>query len=129
MTPRRGAILGLASAALLAASAVAWAQAMHVVETKPADHATIDTRTEGFFVRFDRPVDHIRSTLLVKRGDRIVQTLHPRYNSAPEVLFARPQPLEPGDYTLEWSVNALDGKDVAQGQISFSVAARKTTAN
>lgn len=121
MIVRRLAILGRVSAALVAVQAEAWAQGMQVVETGPANGATIDVQSEGFYVRFDRPVDHVRSTLTLRRGAEIVQTLHPRLKAAPDVLFARAPALEPGDYTLSWTVNALDGKEVVQGQIAFSV--------
>jgi methionine-rich copper-binding protein CopC len=127
MIVRRLAILALACAAATAVRSEAWAQEMRVVETGPAANATIQSRAMGFYVRFDKPVDHIRSTLIIRRGGEVVQTLHPRLKAAPEVLFANVQALEPGDYTFGWTVNALNGTDVTQGQISFSVVAGKTT--
>jgi hypothetical protein len=39
-------------------------------------------------VRFDRPVDHHKSTLVIKQGDKVIERLRPRLESAPEVLFA-----------------------------------------
>jgi methionine-rich copper-binding protein CopC len=125
MIVRRLAILGLALAALPILPTAARAQDLRVVETWPADKAKIASQSEGFFVRFDRPVDHIRSTLEIKRDGKIVQTLHPRLKAAPEMLFARVPALEPGDYMLGWTVTALDGVNVIQGEIAFSVAASK----
>jgi methionine-rich copper-binding protein CopC len=115
----RFAIPGLAC---LAVSSGAWAQAIKAMETSPADHATISGAPEPFFVRFDKPVDHIRSRLAVKRGDKIVATLQPRLKTEPQVLFAQSPSLPPGDYTLHWSVKALDGADIVQGKVSFTVA-------
>ena len=43
-----------------------------------AANAVIDGRTSAFYVRFDRPVDHVRSLLLIKRGDEVIETLQPR---------------------------------------------------
>ena len=122
MIVRRLAILGLALPVLPAAVR---AQDLRVVETWPADKARIASQSEGFFVRFDRPVDHIRSTLEIKRDGKIMQTLHPRLKAAPEMLFARVPALEPGDYTLGWTVTALDGANVIRGEIEFSVVANE----
>jgi methionine-rich copper-binding protein CopC len=109
----------------LAVASPAWAQVIKVVETGPAANAVIDRLPEGVFVRFDKPVDHIHSLLLIKRGSSVVQTLHPRFKTEPQVLFANAPPLPPGDYTLAWSVIALDEKPVAEGEIPFTIAAGK----
>jgi len=124
---RRLAILALACAPAIAVPPVAWAQGLRVIETGPAANATIESQAMGFYVRFDKPVDHIRSTLIIERGREVLQTLHPRFKSAPEVLFAQVPALEPGDYTFAWVVARLDGGDVERGKIAFSVAAGKTT--
>jgi hypothetical protein len=47
-------------------------------------------------VRFDRPVDHIHSTLDILRDGKLVERLQPRLKSAPEVLFARAPTLPAG---------------------------------
>jgi hypothetical protein len=85
----------------------------------------IDPRSNGSFVRFDKPIDHVRSLLLIKRGNRVVETLQPRLEAAPEVLFARAPTLPPGDYTLHWLVRTL--ADVVDGEISFKIAASPRT--
>ena len=114
-----------AAGAALALPTEVRAQSMRVVETSPAANATIDNRPTGFYVRFDRPVDHVRSTLIIERGREVLQTLHPRLNAAPEVLFAQAPALEPGDYTFAWVVAKLNGGDVERGKVAFSVAAGK----
>ena len=127
MIVRRLAIIALACAAATAVQPEAWAQGLRVIETGPAANATIESQSTGFYVRFDRPVDHMRSTLIIERDREVLQTLHPRLNAAPEVLFARVPPLEPGAYTFAWVVVRLDGGDAERGKIAFSVAAGKGT--
>lgn len=100
----------------------AWAQAIKVVETSPADHSTISGTSTAFFVRFDRPVDHIRSRLVVMRGNQVVARFQPRYNTAPNLLFARSPSLPAGEYALHWTVKALDGAEIVQGEVSFAVS-------
>ena len=65
---------------------------LRALETFPAENAVIDSRSDGFFVRFDRPIDHVHSVLLIKHGNQVVETLRPRLETAPEVLFARGRP-------------------------------------
>jgi methionine-rich copper-binding protein CopC len=95
---------------------------VHVVESTPAAHARIGRKSSAFFVRFDRPVDHIKSTLVIKQGNRVVEQLHPRLESAPEVLFAEAPTLPPGDYTLHWAVITLQGTQAVEGDIPFDVS-------
>jgi methionine-rich copper-binding protein CopC len=97
------------------------AEDLHVMESAPAASAVIDGRSSEFFVRFDRPVDHIRSLLAITRDGKVIETLHPRLGSAPEVLFARAPTLPAGDYKLHWSVKTMTDVTVVQGDIPFSV--------
>ena len=121
MISRRSRIVGLSSMSLLLMLSDAWAQDVHVMESTPAASAVMDGRSTEFFVRFDRPVDHVHSLLSVVRGGDVVETLHPRLESAPEVLFARTSTLPPGNYKLHWSVRTMTGVDVIQGDIPFTV--------
>ena len=121
MISRRLGIVGLSSMGLLLILSDASAQDLHVMESTPAASAVMDGRSTEFFVRFDRPVDHVHSLLAVVRDGKVVETLHPRLESSPEVLFARTSTLPPGDYKLHWSVKSLTGADVAEGDIPFSV--------
>jgi methionine-rich copper-binding protein CopC len=98
---------------------------VHVMESTPAASAVIDGRTSAFFVRFDKPVDHIRSTLDVTQNGKVVEHLTPRLDSAPEVLFARAPTLSPGNYVLHWAVLTVAGKETQQGDIPFSVAGQR----
>jgi hypothetical protein len=63
-------LLGLLTSLTMAPGARA--QTIKVLETSPVDHATISGTSTAFFVRFDKPVDHIRSRLVVTRGSQVV---------------------------------------------------------
>ncbi|MCW5737577.1 MAG: copper resistance protein CopC [Enhydrobacter sp.] len=113
-----------AAAALVAGAAgSATAQVPKVVETMPAAQAVLTNAGGEFYVRFDRPVDHIRSMMYVKQDGVVIRTLHPRFKTEPNVLFAMAPPLPPGPYTFVWSVRSLEGADVLDGELPFSVSA------
>lgn len=118
---RRSLAMLLSSMSLPWVSAAAWAQAVRVVDSTPAASAVIEGRSSEFFVRFDRPVDHIHSTLVITRDGQLVERLHPRLESAPEVLFARAPTLTPGTYKLHWAVRTMTDAEVIQGDIPFTV--------
>jgi methionine-rich copper-binding protein CopC len=122
---RRFAIVALACAGVLAALSGARADELKVLETNPPANAVMDARSDGFFVRFNQPVDHINSRLLVKRADVVVETLVPRLQSNPNVLFARAPTLPPGQYTLHWMVKTMTDVRIEQGDVPFSIAAPK----
>jgi methionine-rich copper-binding protein CopC len=122
---RRFAIVALACIGGLATLSDASAQELKVLETNPAANAVMDTRSDGFFVRFNQPVDHINSRLLVKRGDVVVETLVPRLQSNPNVLFARAPTLPSGQYTLHWVVKTMTDARIEQGDVPFSIGAPK----
>ncbi len=103
-------------------SARAQSADVRVVESAPKAHARIGRRSSAFFVRFDRPVDHRKSTLVIKQGDKVIERLTPRLESAPEVLFAEAPTLPPGDYTLHWAVITLQGEKTVSGDIPFQVS-------
>jgi methionine-rich copper-binding protein CopC len=125
MMTRRLALVGLSfafwSIGMLGAAAPAWADDVRVMESAPAASAVIARRSSEFFVRFDRPVDHIRSTLDIMSDGKLVERLKPRLQSAPAVLFARAPTLPPGNYTLHWSVRTMSGVEAIEGDIPFTV--------
>jgi methionine-rich copper-binding protein CopC len=122
---RRFAIVALVCVGGLAAISGASAQELKVLETNPAANAVMDTHSDGFFVRFDRPIDHINSRIFVKRGNDVVETLVPRLQSNPNVLFARAPALPPGQYVMHWFVKTIADAKIEQGDVPFSVAAPK----
>jgi methionine-rich copper-binding protein CopC len=125
MMSRRLAVVGLSSAfssfGMLGAAAPAWAEDIRVMESAPAASAVIARRSSEFFVRFDRPVDHVRSTLDIMSDGKLVERLKPRLQSAPAVLLARAPTLPPGNYKLHWSVRAMSGGEAIEGDIPFTV--------
>jgi len=125
MMSRRLAVVGLSSAfssfGMLGAAAPAWAEDLRVMESAPAANAVIARRSSEFFVRFDRPVDHVRSTLDIMSDGKLVERLKPRLESAPAVLFARAPTLPPGNYKLHWSVRTMSGVEAIEGDIPFTV--------
>jgi methionine-rich copper-binding protein CopC len=106
-------------ASLLAVQQVAWAEELRVMDTGPVNNGVERGRIDEFFVRFNQPVDHIKSEFIVKRGNDVIEVLQPRFKTEPDVLYAERSPLPPGDYTLVWTVRALDGQQIAVGQIAF----------
>ena len=113
--------VGLIPVALLVGLQAAWAEAVHLMESHPAASAVINGRSDGFFVRFDRPVDHEHALITITRGGRVVETLHPRLDSSPDVLFARAPRLPRGNYALHWSVKQMVGTEVTEGDVQFMV--------
>jgi methionine-rich copper-binding protein CopC len=125
MIVKRRIAAGMLLLAAAWASSPAAADEVHVMDSGPKASAVIDGRTSGFFVRFDRPVDHIRSTLAITQDGKLIERLTPRLESAPEVLFARAPTLSPGNYLLHWEVVTVAGQEKAHGDIPFSVAAQQ----
>jgi len=110
--------------ALLVGS-IAHADDLKVLQTNPAANTLMDAHSDGFSVWFNQPVDHINSRLLVKRGDAVVETLVPRLQSNPNVLFARAPTLPPGSYTLHWVVKTIADARIEQGDVPFSIGTPK----
>jgi hypothetical protein len=117
MVTRRQSLLVGAAAGFLGTSA-ANAQDVRVLDSAPRANAVIGRRSSGFYVRFNRPVDHQDSRLTIKQDGRILEVLHPRLESAPDVLFARAPTLQPGRYSLHWVVG---GEPRFDGEIPFTV--------
>ena len=107
---------------VLAAHAQQVTDDVRVTESAPAANAHIGRKSSAFFVRFDRPVDHIKSTLVIKQGDTVIERLHPRLESSPQVLFASAPTLPPGIYMLHWTVITIQGTKAVSGDIPFQVS-------
>ncbi len=115
---RRLVLIGLFVTAF---SASARAQDVSVLDSAPKAKAVIGEPSSEFFVRFDRPIDHIHSRLSIWRDGRLVEHLQPRLESSPDVLFARAPTLPPGEYMLHWTVRTMQDVKVTQGNIPFTV--------
>ena len=117
---RRLVLIGLFA---IVFSASAAAQDVQVMDSAPKAEAVIGEPSSSFFVRFDRPIDHIHSRLSIWRDGKLVEYLQPRLQSSPDVLFARAPTLPPGEYMLRWTVRTMDGVKVIQGDIPFTIKA------
>ena len=115
---RRLVLIGLFATVFSASAA---AQDVSVLDSAPKAKAVIGEPSSEFFVRFDRPIDHIHSRLSIWRDGRLVEHLQPRLESSPDVLFARAPTLPPGEYMLRWTVRTMDGVKVIQGDIPFTI--------
>jgi methionine-rich copper-binding protein CopC len=111
-------VLGLFA---MAFSASAGAQDVLVLDSAPKAKAVIGEPSSSFFVRFDRPIDHIHSRLSIWRDGQVVEHLQPRLESSPDVLFARAPTLPPGEYMLHWAVRTMQDVKVIEGNIPFTV--------
>jgi methionine-rich copper-binding protein CopC len=117
-------VIMLACLAALAVIHPVSAQVFRVLETMPSNGAVISGISSEYYVRFDRPVDHLRSYFLIKSGDKVMERLDLRYKTEPDVLFARAPTLAPGSYTMWWSLRLIDGTLVQEGEVAFSVSSR-----
>jgi methionine-rich copper-binding protein CopC len=115
---RRVVLMGLFATAFSASAA---AQDISVLDSAPKAKAVIGEPSSEFFVRFDRPIDHIHSRLSIWRDGRPVEHLQPRLESSPDVLFARAPTLPPGEYLLHWAVRTMQDVKVIEGNIPFTV--------
>jgi methionine-rich copper-binding protein CopC len=115
---RRLVLIGLFATVFSASAA---AQDVSVLDSAPKAKAVIGEPSSEFFVRFDRPIDHIHSRLSIWRDGRLVEHLQPRLESSPDVLFARAPTLPAGEYMLHWTVRTMQDVKVTQGNIPFTV--------
>ena len=121
MVLRRCVAVGLSLLGTLGIASGAFAQSVQVMDSAPKASAVIEGKSSEFYVRFDRPVDHIHSQLAITRNGQLVEKLVPRLESVPEVLFARAPTLPAGNYDLHWQVKTMTGVEVIQGNIPFTV--------
>jgi methionine-rich copper-binding protein CopC len=115
---RRLVLVGLFATVFSASAA---AQDVSVLDSVPKAKAVIGEPGSEFFVRFDRPIDHIHSRLSIWRNGRLVEHLQPRLESSPDVLFARAPTLPSGEYMLHWTVRTMQDVKVTEGNIPFTV--------
>ena len=82
---------------------------------------TIGERGTELLLRFDRPINHARSSISLIQGGRIIETLYFRLEAAPNVLFARIQTPAPGNYIARWMVCPEGSDDSYAGEFPFTV--------
>ncbi|MBX9697949.1 MAG: copper resistance protein CopC [Acetobacteraceae bacterium] len=109
----------LLAAGLIAAPAAA--EPMRVLAVSPSAHSVMDGARQELSVRFDGPVDHHRSRLLILRGDQVVRDLAPRLGASPDTLYAVAGGLPAGAYTLRWVARTARDGATSEGQLEFTV--------
>jgi len=82
---------------------------------------TIGERGTELLLRFDRPINHVTSWLSLVRDGQIIETVHFRLQSAPNVLFARIQTPAPGNYIVRWTVCPAGSNDRYDGELPFTI--------
>ena len=97
------------------------AQPMRVLETSPMARSVMDGNRQEVFVRFDHPVDHNASRLLILQEGRTVRTLQPRLNASPDTLYAAAGSLAPGAYVLRWEARGRPDGTMTEGELPFTV--------
>jgi methionine-rich copper-binding protein CopC len=120
-TVRRAVLVCLLAMLAVGPWKPAVAQDVSVLDSAPKAKAVIGEPSSQFFVRFDRPIDHIHSRLSIWRDGQLVEHLQPRLESSPDVLFARAPTLPPGQYMLHWAVRTMQDVKVIEGNIPFTV--------
>src|SRR5260370_40295964 len=85
------------------------------------ESVTIGARGTEVFIQFDRPISHERSTLFLVHNGKVIETIHPRLEASPKVLFARIQTPTQGAYVLRWTVCPQGSNDRYDGEIPFTV--------
>jgi methionine-rich copper-binding protein CopC len=109
------------TAALVFVSATAFAAPPRPMDSKPRAETIIHGRHSAYVVRFDQPIDHAASRLEIRQGDKIVENLRPRLDSAPDVLFAASETPSAGHYVLYWRARSANG-ETSEGSIPFSTS-------
>jgi hypothetical protein len=92
------------------------------------ESVTIGERGTEVLLQFDRPISHERSTLFLVLNGKVIETIHPRLEASPKVLFARIQTPTPGAYVLRWTVCPQGSNDRYDGEFPFSVGQLATSA-
>ena len=96
---------------LLISTASAQARPMRAMASTPAAETIMHGRNAQYVVRFDGPVDHTQSRLVILHEGHVVQVLRPLLDSAADVLFASAPAPEPGRYVLHWIVKSVPDQD------------------
>ena len=90
---------------------------------------TIGDRGTELLLRFDRPINHVTSWLSLVRDGQIIETVHFRLETAPNVLFARIRTSAPGNYIVRWTVCPAGSNDRHEGELPFTVGQAASTAD
>ena len=108
------ALLGLGLAGRAGAHAL-------LVESVPAEAATLDASPPQLVLRFNSRIEHKLSRAALLRGENgEPQALALDADAPPDRLTAALPALAPGSYVVDWQVLSVDGHRVA-GKLRFQV--------
>ncbi len=93
-----------------------------IIESVPAENATVPPGDLDITLRYNSRIDHARSRLILVAADGASSPLDIAQDSAPDVVVAKASKLTAGAYRLRWQVLAIDGH-LTRGDIVFSVKA------
>jgi len=117
MSSHRRRIRSACAAILLALAATVDlrpAAAMSLMQQTPQINEIMDGSAVAFALRFDRPIDHKRSSLTLLGGGGS-KALRVRLDAQPNTLYSALGRLAPGAYELRWRARANDGEMLAGG--------------
>jgi hypothetical protein len=95
--------------------------ALRPTGTIPLESVTIGANGTDLLVRFDHPISHEQSWLLLIRDGTVVACLHPRLEAQPNVLFARIHTPAKGNYLVHWIVVPEGSNERYDGEFPFMV--------
>jgi hypothetical protein len=121
---------GIALGVLCLLGFQAHAQTAEREATRPLrmESVTIGDRGTEVFVQFDRPISHERSSLFLVHNGKVIETIRPRLEASPKVLFARIHTPTPGAYVLRWTVCPQGSNDRYDGEFPFTIGQVATSA-
>ncbi len=91
-----------------------------LMQSSPAENATVKGPDVPITMKFNSRVDGSRSTLLLRSPDGQSKPLAIDKQTEPETLTTHASQLSPGKYAVQWQVLAVDGH-ITRGQIPFQV--------
>jgi hypothetical protein len=115
--------IAVAAFCLLSFKALAETTEPSTTNLRRWETVTIGEHSIELVVRFDRPISHQRSWLFLVRDGKVVETIYPRLEAAPNVLFARIQTPPAGNYIVRWTVCPEGSNDRYIGEFSLTVDA------
>ena len=121
MTARHLRTIAVGVLCLLGLSAHAQSTRQDAPTSIGLQSVTIGERGTELLLRFDRPINHVTSWLSLVRDGQIIETVHFRLQSAPNVLFARIQTPVPGNYIVRWTVCPAGSNDRYDGELPFTI--------
>jgi len=121
MVARHLHVIALVVASLLGFQTHAQTAAPRAGEPIRLKSVTIGERSTELLIRFDRPISHGQSWITLVRDGKVVATIYPRLEAAPNVLFARIQTPGPGNYVVRWTVCPEGRNERYDGEFPFTV--------